>query len=84
MSKLREKFIKILLEVDKIDGTECEQITDDFSVRFIEWKDKEYLESRIGLMDRGFSVYMPKNGNPIEVTTQELQQYFKDNIYGKE
>jgi len=37
MSKLREKFIKILLEVDKIDGTECEQITDDFSVKFAEF-----------------------------------------------
>ena len=59
----------------------CEKVSDDFAKKFIEWKDNEQLESRIGLMDRGFSIYMPKNGEPKEVTSDELVQIFKLNFY---
>lgn len=34
---LKENFIKTLLEVDEINGTECEQIADDFAIGFAEW-----------------------------------------------
>jgi hypothetical protein len=59
----------------------CESVSDDFAKKFMEWKDKEYLESRIGLMDRGFAIYMPIKGDPKEVTTEDLIKIFKDNFY---
>jgi hypothetical protein len=53
----------------------CEQITDDFTCKFTEWsfwfKRREYG----GEMQ---FYYCEKN-----YTLTELQQYFKENIYGK-
>jgi len=75
MNKLREKFVNTLLEVDKIDGTECEQITDDFSVKLLIWLNrlkKGQLSSEIDFT------------KSEEEVSEQLQQYFKDNIYGKE
>ncbi len=87
MNKLREKLrlnvfsAKYGKYATKEIVNELEQITDDFSVKFAEWKDKLQLESKIGLMDRGFSVYMESGKEPIEITTTELLQIFKDKHY---
>ena len=91
MNKLREKFSTLVdcgdnrytSIVQEQNMDKCEQITDDFSIKFIEWKDKEFLDSRIGLMDRGFGIYIPKDGDAMELSTTELQQYFKENVYNK-
>ena len=40
---LKERFVKTLLEVDEINGTECEQITDEFAIDFADWKDDNFL-----------------------------------------
>jgi len=63
MNKLREKFGNEI-NISGVDllPEQCEQITDDFSVKFAMWLVK----------------------GTDEKTYIELQQYFKDNIYGKE
>jgi len=68
MNKLIEKFIKTYRKVFSVENLadECEQITDDFSVKFALW-----------LYENCYKL-------PTISATQELQQYFKDNIYGKE
>ncbi len=84
MSKLREKFTEWMRKpsvTNEYDISTLEQITDDFSVSFLEWKDKLQLESKIGLMDRGFSIYMESGKEPISVTTTELLQIFKEKYY---
>jgi len=67
MSKLREKFLNLIVKthITPIEQSEqCEQITDDFSVKLLKWYDNLKDESL------------------IELSYTELQQYFKDNIYG--
>jgi hypothetical protein len=71
MNKLRERFSTLvdcgdnrytsIVQEQNID--KCEQITDDFSIKF-----GEYL--RYKLYDEN-------------LTTTELLQYFKENVYGK-
>jgi hypothetical protein len=62
MNKLRDKFSglqsKVLIDV-------CEQITDDFSIKFLKWYN------------------VSKYDFPNEMTIEEKQQYFKNEIYGK-
>lgn len=66
MNKLREKFYK-KLGIDCLTE-QCEEITDDFSVKFYDWT----------LSDKGIGYAMSLK------TTTELQQYFKENIYEKQ
>jgi hypothetical protein len=76
MNKLRESLDKeldsIFYENDnflskkvEMASEQCEQITDDFSVKFLDW----YGGLRLAQV----------HGR----TTTELQQYFKENVYGK-
>jgi len=76
MNKLREKFDKeldsIFYENDnflskkvEMASEQCEQITDDFSVKFVVWLDKNKKELK------------------KEIIIEELQTYFKENVYGK-
>jgi len=53
-----------------------EQITDDFSVKLLIW-----IGENVKLLDDK-SGYL--KAEDIFLSTTELQQYFKDNIYGKE
>jgi len=69
MNKLREKFLNLIVKthITPIEQSEqCEQITDDFSVKLIKWYDN--------LTDEDLKNF----------SYTELQQYFKENIYGKE
>lgn len=76
MSKLREKFIPYTLE-NKLDvsrsgennAKQCEQITDDFAIKFAEWLDIE-----INGIDYN-------NWQTRKTTTTELLQIFKDKYY---
>jgi len=82
MNKLREKLKEsvksmiipngINLNIDKL-----EQITDDFSVKLLDWLEVSGYRFNE-------DVKMFKNTDGRLKTTTELQQYFKDNIYGKE
>jgi len=80
MNKLREKlYDAIHLEVfvnesGYVDGIQyadekCEQITDDFSVKFAEWMLNSNELYRLGMK---------------ETTATELLQIFKTQYYGKE
>jgi hypothetical protein len=44
---LKEKFIEKLLEVDEINGSECEQIADDYAIDFAKWCDNIRIEEWI-------------------------------------
>jgi len=71
MNKLREKLDKAhrgYLTPSNVTK-ECEQITDDFSVKFVEW----CIENRPKHI-----IFMHK------YTTTELLQIFKTQYYGKE
>lgn len=59
---------------------ETHTLSDDEVAEFLEWKDRLHLENEIGLMDRGFSMYMPKNGEIKTVTTKELLNIFKEQL----
>jgi len=76
MNKLREKFSKARTDTQFDSGVkfeeQCEQITDDFSVKFFHWMHTEEAEMQIEKLDTLQS--------DIELTT-ELQKYFKENIY---
>jgi hypothetical protein len=37
---LRDNFVNKLIEVNEIDGTECEKIADDYAIEFKKWCDK--------------------------------------------
>jgi len=83
MNKLREKLLELDVVVYKdlfkltIQSAEhIEQITDDFSVKFADWKDDNTFSLRPNQhkIFKSHEIY----------TTTELQQYFKLNIYGKE
>jgi hypothetical protein len=65
MNKLREKFDWYLSGGENCPESEqCEQITDDFSVKFVKWYN------------------VSKYDFPNEMTIEEKQQYFKENVYG--
>ena len=51
--------------------------SDEDMIEFAEWLDELKLNNEIGLIDRGFSVYMPKNGSMKHITTKELLQLWK-------
>ncbi len=74
MNKLREKFYK-KLGIDCLTE-QCEEINDDFSVKLLEW----FLN--LDITQRGKDNFVCWDG--VQRTITELQQYFKDNIYGKE
>jgi len=72
MNKLREKFenwynSEPISKENEV--TTLEQITDDFSVKLIEWCR---------------NIMFTLNHEHQNKTPLELQQYFKNNIYGKE
>lgn len=78
MSKLREKFIphcdNVVMDKE-VNAEFCEQITDDFAIKFAEWRDNyrnELNEWKINNV-KGFD-YSNK-------TTTELLQIFKDKYY---
>jgi len=91
MNKLREKLGKVYIYVDMepksvslelietTDSNDClnelEQITDDFSCQFAEWLLWQ------DITQRGKSNFVCWDG--VQRTTTELQQYFKENVYGK-
>jgi hypothetical protein len=64
MNKLRESFYKEVKFMERAE--KCEQITDDFSVKFVKWYN------------------VSKYDFPNEMTIEEKQKYFKENVYGKE
>ena len=76
MSKLREKFEN---ELNKgfIMSEQCEQIADDFAVKFAEWKDKN--------ITKVFGHYIfnneANNWNNKTYSITELLQIFKDKYY---
>jgi len=78
MSKLRENLAKPFDGLKTETLNHLEQITDDFSVKFAEWLgNSDYSYKRGVKMYKNFF-------KPEYKSTQELQQYFKDNIYGNE
>ena len=54
---------------------ECEQITDDAMIKFAEW-----LGKNVKLFDDSSGYFKLKDKF---LPTTELQQYFKENVYGK-
>jgi len=79
MNKLREKFKKhIIISWDMTKKTMdiekekkavlLEQITDDFSCQLLVWYDTIMLDSSTKYLNK---------------SKTELQQYFKENVYGK-
>ncbi len=74
MSKLRDKFLEIEDSQSRYGGNlmfeneseQCEQITDDFAVKFLKW----YR-----------SIMFLLNHELVNKTEEELLQIFKDNIY---
>lgn len=72
------KTAKLSLKAGINKHSSTHTLSDDEVVEFLEWKDKLHLEYEIGLMDRGFSMYMPKNGEIKTVTSKELLQLFKE------
>lgn len=69
MSKLREKFSEIIVKTHITpfeQGEQCEQISDDFAVKFAEW----YI-----------SILLDSSGKYSNKTTTELLQIFKNNFY---
>jgi len=74
MSNLREKFRMYIDIYNEEDASEqCEQITDDFSVSLIDWM----YSNSIYIGNGKYRVIQNEN----YFNSQELQQYFKDNIY---
>jgi hypothetical protein len=78
MNKLRESFYKEVKFMERAE--KCEQITDDFSVKFAEWSSLYYAYFVNGIFYR--NTYDLENGDGL--TTTELLNYFKENVYGKE
>lgn len=71
MNKLREKFDEEL-GLDCL-SEKCEQITDDFSVKFSEWL-------RVNYYDNGAS-WTEWNSDDNTFTTTEILQIFKEKYY---
>jgi len=75
--KLEKQFSEILIntEFSSKDAKKCVEIANAHAIGFAEWKDKIYLDGKIGLVDRGFVSY--DNGKTIEqVTTAELLELY--------
>jgi hypothetical protein len=76
MNKLREKFEHEILTGDELFfiTAQLEQITDDFTVAFLEWLNEN-------------SIYYPKDKeyffNNEWHSQEETFKHFKNNIYGK-
>jgi len=78
MNKLREKFqTYVELYKEEYLAEQCEQITDDFSVKLLDW-----LEASGYRFNE--DVKMFKNTDGRLKTTTELLQIFKTQYYGKE
>jgi hypothetical protein len=73
MNKLRDSFYKEVKFMERAE--KCEQITDDFSIKFIEWS--FWLNKRFETNQLTFKL------DGVSYTSTELQQYFKENVYGK-
>jgi hypothetical protein len=70
--EIRESENRMHFEYNHLELAEkCEQITDDFSIKFLIW---------IATDD---NVPTIKEGATIEQHATELQQYFKENVYNK-
>jgi len=67
MNKLREKLAKPFDGLNKETLNKLEQVTDDFTVKFFNWA----------------STYKNNDRNNWNLSTTELQQYFKNDVYGK-
>jgi len=76
MNKLREKFEHEILTGDELYfiTLQCEQITDDFSIKLLIWL--------AGLKNGQLSNEIDFEKDVEEVSAQ-LQQYFKENVYNK-
>jgi hypothetical protein len=62
--EIRESENRMHFEYNHLELAEkCEQITDDFSVKFVKWYN------------------VSKYDFPNEMTIEEKQQYFKENVY---
>ena len=66
MSKLREKFVNAIKHLRANEVDKCEQIADDFAVKFAEWVLNSNELYRLGMN---------------ETTTTELLQIFKTKYY---
>ena len=79
MSKLREKFIPYTLE-NKLDISRsgehnakyCEQIVDDFAVKFVLWVMTDDYDIEVQKLDES---------KPKDILTTELLQIFKEKYY---
>jgi hypothetical protein len=79
MSKLIIEFYNVDYNEYGIDYDKCEQIADDFAVKFADWKDKNYWQS-----DDNYNVYYKsinelREGKIYNIT--ELLQIFKEKYY---
>jgi hypothetical protein len=74
MNKLREKFKKAFPYSPSRHFDELEQITDDFTIKFLEWLNEN-------------SIYYPKDKKYFFQnewhSQEETFKHFKNNIYGK-
>lgn len=82
MSKLREKLLKAIQGMVIRKGMneitdECEQITDDFAVKFAEWIGTNYLK----LNGVWVGMYKDQRNKDNWETTTKLLQIFKDKYY---
>jgi len=86
MNKLKENIENELSEIAiennlsekcELISNNIEQITDDFSIKFVEWCDNNTTQSSKG----EWVNWLPNAKNTF--TTTELQQYFKENVYNK-
>ena len=91
MNKLREKLDSVIPQFDTMTDSDIdllEQITDDAMIQFAEWLN----QNRWFTFENGKWCYSFENGTAISKanydknyrkSTTELQQYFKENVYGK-
>ena len=80
MNKLREKFDWYLSGGENCpESDQCEQITDDFSIKFAEWIATNYLKLNVVWV----GIYQDQRNKDNWKSTTELQQYFKENVYVK-
>lgn len=75
MNKLREKLAKLFDGLRTETLNDLEQITDDFSVNFLDWFEKNVNQ----LIDMNY-IYK----GLIYTDKTELLQIFKTQVYGKE
>jgi len=72
---IQEVFKDENINQNKIDR--CAEIANQNAIGFSEWKDKLYLEGKLGLIDRGFTSY--DNGKTIEqITSSQLLEIYNN------